>query len=191
MPRALSEKFLSKKKIFSGRAINFHVDTVRLPNGKKATREFVDHPGAAAVVPLTADGCVILVRQHRHPVGRITYELPAGKLDQGESPRTCVRRELREETGYTAKRYRPLLTFWPAPAFSNERLHIFVAEGLTAGSPSPDEDEFVETARIPFKTALRWVHSGKIQDAKTVIGLLACANGKAPTRKSPAKRRRR
>src|ERR1700722_11503092 len=100
----LIETFVSKKTVWTGRAVNFRVDTVRLPNGQLATREFLDHPGAVGVVPFLNKDTVVMVRQYRHPVGEVTLELPAGKIDKGESLLTCVKRELREETGYTAQK---------------------------------------------------------------------------------------
>jgi ADP-ribose pyrophosphatase len=123
-----------------------------------------------------------LVRQCRYPIGKITYELPAGKLDGKEAPLVCARRELREETGYTAGRLRTLSTFWPAPAFSNETLYIYVADRLRRGPVALDEDEFVEVVQIPFQKAMNWISSGKIKDAKTIIGLQACALKKLGSR---------
>jgi len=170
------EKSIRKRVIHKGRAINFNVDTVLLPNGKTATREFVDHPGAVCVVAFLDPKTIVLVRQYRYLVGETTYEIPAGKLDPGEKPLPCARRELREETGYTARVVRRLLTFWPAPAFSNESMYIYQAEGLKPGTESPDEDEFIAAMSVPFRQALDWVFSGRIRDAKTVIALLACAD---------------
>jgi len=188
----LKERAVEKRRGYAGKAINFSVDRVRLPNGREAIREYTDHPGAAAVVPFTADGKVVLVRQFRYPVGRVTVELPAGKLDGGESPRVCAKRELREETGYTAGRFRRLLTFWPAAAFSNECLYIFVADRLKRGRIQLDKDEFLDVIRVHFKEALEWIASGKIKDSKTIIGLQACAltgregkKNKLPGRRAP------
>jgi ADP-ribose pyrophosphatase len=169
------EKFVRGRTVFRGNAVNFRVDTVRLPNGKRATREYMDHPGAVAVVPFLDEDTVVLVRQYRYPVGETTYEIPAGKLDAGERLRPCLERELREETGYTAGRITHLIDYWPTPAFANEILHVYVADHLEPGKMSPDEDEFLEAVVVPFDKALRWVLSGKIKDSKTVIALLACA----------------
>lgn len=171
----LIEKFVRKKTVWRGRAVNFDVDTVRLPNGKLATREFMNHPGAVGVVPFLDRDTVVMVRQYRHPVGEVTLELPAGKLDAGESVLACLKRELSEETGYTARRFALLLRYWPTPAFANEVLHLYVAEGLTKGEMSTDEDEFLECVTVPFKKAVEMVKRGKIKDSKTVVGLLACA----------------
>lgn len=171
----LIEKFVSKKTVWRGRAVNFDVDTVRLPNGKLATREFMSHPGAVGVVPFLDRDTVVMVRQYRHPVREVTWELPAGKLDPGESVLTCLKRELAEETGFTARKFTPLLRYWPTPAFADEILHLYVAEGLKKGAMRTDEDEFLECVTVPFKKAVEMVRRGKIKDSKTVVGLLACA----------------
>lgn len=172
MHKSFAERFVCRARAYHGGAVNFRVDRVRLPNGRTAPREYIDHPGAAAVVPVLGDK-VVLVRQYRYPVGKVTLEIPAGKLDARESPRACILRELEEETGYRAGRLRRSLRFWPAPAFSNETLHIFVADRLAPGTTRPDEDEFVEPLIVPLRQALGWIRSGKIKDAKTIIGLLA------------------
>lgn len=173
--KGLIETFVSKKTVWRGRAVDFRVDTVRLPNGKKATREYLDHPGAVGVVPFLNKDTVVMVRQYRHPVGEVTLELPAGKLDKGESALTCVKRELAEETGYTARKITRLVQYWPTPAFANEVLHLYVAQGLTAGRMNTDDDEFLQCVRVPFKDALAMALDGRIKDSKTIIGLLACA----------------
>ena len=166
---------MRKNPVYRGKSVDFCVDEIRLPDGRSAVREYLDHPGAVGVLPFLDDGTVVLVRQYRYPVGEVTLEMPAGKLDKGEDILACVERELHEETGYTAKRIRPLMRYWPTPAFANEVLHLFTAEGLIAGRRHPDADEFLEVVRMPFAKALGLVRSGKIKDSKTVIGLLACA----------------
>lgn len=170
----LIETFVSRRPIYEG-TVNFVVDKIRLPNGRLAEREYLDHPGAVGILPILGRDTVVMVRQYRHPVGQITYEIPAGKLDRGEKPVSCLRRELREETGYRAKRFKRLVSYWPTPAFSNEILHLYLAEGLIPGPVSPDEDEFLEVVQVPMRRALQWVFSGKIRDSKTVIALLAHA----------------
>ncbi|MEI7528165.1 MAG: NUDIX hydrolase [Elusimicrobiota bacterium] len=169
----LEEKFLKKRLVFSG-TVDFRADTVTLPNGKKATREFMDHPGAVAVLPVLPDGSIIFVRQHRYPVGQDTLEIPAGKLNSAaDGLLKRVKAELKEETGYTAAKVRPLLSFWPTPAFSNEVLHIFTASGLRGGAPDPDEDEFIHIEILPFEKAWDLVKKGLIRDSKTIIALQA------------------
>jgi ADP-ribose pyrophosphatase len=172
----LIEVFVSKKTIWRGNAVNFDVDTVRLPNGKLATREFMNHPGAVGVVPFLDRDTVVMVRQYRHPVREVTLELPAGKLDAGESPLVCVKRELAEETGYTARSIKPLIQYWPTPAFADELLYLYVATGLKPGRMNADEDEFIESVHVPFKKAVKMVLDGRIRDSKTVVGILACAS---------------
>jgi ADP-ribose pyrophosphatase len=172
----LIETFVRKKTIWRGRAVNFDVDTVRLPNGKLATREYMAHPGAVGVVPFLDRDTVVMVRQYRHPVRQVTLELPAGKIDPRESPLSCIKRELAEETGYTAAKFTPLIRYWPTPAFADEVLHLYVATGLKAGKHNADDDEFIEAVNVPFKKAIEMVRRGKIRDSKTVVGLLACAS---------------
>ncbi len=172
-PADLTERFHSKKLVFSG-TVRFRADTVTLPNGKKATREFVDHPGAVAVLPVLPDGRIIFVRQHRYPVAEDTLEIPAGKLNgPGDDLLTRVKAELKEETGYTARKIKPLLSFWPTPAFSNEVLHVYTAEGLTPGECCPDEDEFLRTETLTFARAWSLVKKGRVRDAKTLLALQA------------------
>ena len=174
MKQSFVETCVREREVYRGKSVNFRVDRIRLPDGRLAEREFLDHPGAVGVVPLLPGGRVVLVRQYRYPVRETTYEIPAGKLSAGENLLACVRRELQEETGYTARSIRPLLSYWPTPAFANEVLYLYVARGLRPGPMSPDDDEFVEAEAVPMRRALAWVSSGRIRDSKTVIALLAC-----------------
>jgi ADP-ribose pyrophosphatase len=170
---ALVEKRLRKVTVYKGKMVDFCVDRVRLPNGKPATREYIDHPGAVGVLPFLDKKTIVLVRQYRYPVGEVTLEMPAGKLDRGERPLPCVHRELEEETGYKAGLVKPLLDYWPTPAFGNEVLRLYVATKLKPGRFNPDADEFLQKIEMPFAEALSLVKKGKIRDSKTVIGLLA------------------
>lgn len=172
-PMRMKERLVRRRQVYRGRTVDFWVDTVRLSTGRTAPREYLGHPGAAAVLAFDQRGRVVMVKQYRHPVGRVTYEIPAGKLDGKERPLACVKRELQEEAGFRARIVTPLLRYWPTPAFSNEVLHLFVARGLTPVAASPDEDEFLSRVFIPYSRALRWVLTGRIQDSKTVIALLA------------------
>ena len=157
-----------------GKAVSFRVDEVRLPNGRKAVRGYMEHAGAVAVLPVLDDGRIVFVRQHRYPVGEDTLEIPAGKLNgPGDDPAVRARAELREETGYTARRLARMLSFWPSTAFSTEILHIYLARGLRNGTPCPDDDEFVDTEILTFEKAWTLARSGRIKDAKTVIALQA------------------
>ncbi len=169
----LRENFHKKRVVYTG-TVNFRADTVTLPNGKKATRAFMEHPGAVAVLPVLPDGSVIFVRQFRYPVNETTLEIPAGKLNfVGDKPLARAKAELKEETGYTAASMKPLISFWPTTAFSNEVLHVFTATGLKGGQPNPDEDEFINTEFLPFEKAWDLVKKGAIRDAKTIIALQA------------------
>ena len=169
----MRENFHKKRVMYSG-AVNFRADTVTLPNGRKATRAFMEHPGAVAVLPVLDDGSVVFVRQFRYPVGETTLEVPAGKLNFiGDKPLARVKAELKEETGYTAKSIKPLISFWPTTAFSTEVLHIFTATGLKGGTPDPDEDEFLNIEIMHFDKAWALLEKGLIKDAKTIIALQA------------------
>lgn len=165
------EKTISEERKYSGNIINVNRATVLLPNGKQATRDIVRHPGASVVVPITEDGGLLLVEQYRKPCEMISLELPAGKLDEGESPETCAIRELREETGYVAKKLHKALSIHSTPGFSDEMLHLYVAVGLTEGVSSPDEDEFISCRKYPLEECIRMVEEGRITDAKTIIGI--------------------
>lgn len=168
----LKEVFISSEKILDGKIIKVSVDTVRLPNGKKATRELVKHPGAVAVVPILSDERVVLVRQFRYPVNSITLEIPAGKLDAGEHPDHCVLRELKEETGYIANKIEKVTSIYTAPGFSNEIIHLYIAKDLQLDKMCPDEDEFINVEIYSRNDIKSMIHEGKIIDAKTLTGLL-------------------
>jgi ADP-ribose pyrophosphatase len=167
-----TEKLHKTRRIYAGRSVNFHADEIILPDGKKGVREYIDHPGAVAVLAFADARNIVLVKQYRFPVGELTWEIPAGKLDKGEDIRACARRELVEETGFRARSVKKVLSYWPTPAFSNELLHVFVARGLVPAVKSPDEDEFIDHRIVPFDRALAWVRTGRIRDSKTVIALL-------------------
>ncbi len=169
----LQETLLSKEVIQEGIITRMEHWTVRLPNGDTAIREVSCHPGAAAVVALDPEDRVILVRQMRVAVGRITLEIPAGKFDHpGEDPLECAKRELSEETGMKADSWRKLTVLETTPGFCNERIHIFLASGLHSGSRHPDPDEFVDTLRMPLDEACAHVMDGSFHDGKTCLGLL-------------------
>ena len=176
MDEDLIEHTVRSEDIFDGTFLHVRRDTVRLPNGKEGVREWIRHPGAAAVLPLLPDGNVILVRQYRHPIGKVTLEVPAGKLDaEGEDPLHCARRELSEETGYTAEQYDKLTTIATTVGFSNEYIHLYLARQLSSGRQHTDEDEFVNVVQMPLKEALHLVNTGEIIDAKTIISLMMAA----------------
>lgn len=169
----LIEKRICKIPLYKGRAVGFNTDKVKLPNGKIVLREYLNHPGAVAVLPVLKSGNIIMVRQYRYPVGKITLEIPAGKLHGAkDSPLKRIKAELKEETGYTAGRIKKMLSFEPCNAFSTEVLHIYLAENLKKGTPCPDADELLQVKIIPPEKALRMIKIGKIKDAKTIVALL-------------------
>ena len=176
MHEDLVEKTCSSENIFDGTLLHVRRDIVRLPNGKRAVREWIHHPGAAAVLPVLLNGNVILVRQYRYPIEKVTLEIPAGKLDAaGEDPLRCARRELSEETGYTAEHYEKLTTIATTVGFSNEYIHLYLAQNLSAGSQHTDEDEFVHVIQMPLTQALELIKTGEIMDSKTIISLMMAA----------------
>ncbi|MDD2421731.1 MAG: NUDIX hydrolase [Heliobacteriaceae bacterium] len=171
----LKEKMVESELIYSGKFVNLRKDRVTLPDGATAFREVVEHPGAAAIIPITSGGEVVLVRQWRYPVDKVSIELPAGKLSPGEEPLACAQRELAEETGFAARRWQHLLTFYTSPGFSSELMHLFLADKLVVANAHPDDDEFVEPLVVPLAAALEMVETGEICDAKSIIGLLEVA----------------
>ncbi len=167
---------LSTRKIHDGRVVRLTVQKVRLPNGRSVELEVVHHPGAAAVVPLDADGNVILVRQYRHAIGSWLLEVPAGTLNQsGESPEVCARREVEEETGYQAGWLEPLGWIWTTPGFTNERIWLFRATNLTRTSSRLEDDEVLSVEKLPLDEAVRRAQRGEIVDGKSVCALLRAA----------------
>lgn len=167
----LTEKQLSSRTVYQGGLLHVKEDRVALPNGNESTREYIVHPGAVVVIPLLPSGDVVLERQFRYPLRRDLYELPAGKLDPGESALECGQRELLEETGYTGTRWRYVATIHPCIGYSNEAILLYLAEDLTLGRHNRDGDEFLEVFHLPLDEALEWVRTGRITDVKTVIGL--------------------
>lgn len=168
----LRERGLTQEAAFRGNLVKVRVDTVALPNGETAQREIVEHPGAIAVIPVTADGKIVLVRQFRYPINQITLELPAGKLELGETPEATCQRELAEETGLAAAELTQLTSFVVAPGYTTERITLFKATGLTPTTAERDPDEFLETVEVSFDEARAMMRDGRIHDAKTMIGLL-------------------
>jgi ADP-ribose pyrophosphatase len=164
--------------------INLDVDTVRFPNGTVGDLEMIRHPGASAVVPFLSDPAgddpqILLIRQYRYAAEQYLYEIPAGRLDPGEEPEHCARRELREETGCDAEGVEHLFSMYTTPGFTDERIHLFMAVGLTRGENAREADEFIELETMPLSRALSLVEQGEIQDAKTALGLLYAAGFRA------------
>lgn len=175
-------RHIGGETVFEGGLLHVRRDRVRLPDGSESEREVVRHPGAAAVLPLfriddspETRGSVLLLRQYRHAVRKRIWEVPAGTLEAGESPRACAVRELREETGLEAERLRRLPALFTSPGFTDERVHLFVASGLREGRASPERGELIETERLPLRRALEMAEEGEIEDAKTVCLLLWAA----------------
>lgn len=159
------------RQIYKGRIVDLRLETVTLPNDLTVTLEMIRHPGAAAIVPVHADGTVTLVRQYRYAADGYIWEIPAGKLDTGEPPISCAARELQEETGLKAAELVPLGTIFSAPGFCDERIHLFLARQLSSTTPRLDADEVLSVSRMPLRQALDMIRSGAIQDAKTIAGL--------------------
>lgn len=175
---------VSTRRMYSGRIINLDIDTVRFPNGTIGELEMIRHPGASAVVPFLTDPAgddptVLLIRQYRYAAERYLYEVPAGRLDPGEAPDACARRELREETGCQAERVEHLITMYTTPGFTDEKIHLFMATGITRGEDAREADEFIETETMPLSRALSLVERGEIQDGKTALTLMYAAGFKA------------
>ena len=157
---------------YEGRIIRLRVDKAQLPNGKIATREVVEHNGGVCIAALTEQQELLFVRQFRYPYQEVVLELPAGKIDKGEEPRACGKRELTEETGASAQQYRSLGRLYPSPGYCGEVIHLFLATGLSFGRMNLDEDEFLEVERIPLEKAVQMVLDNEVPDAKTQVAVL-------------------
>lgn len=169
----LEEKTISTEEIFKGKIISLQVDDVELPNGKTSKREIVKHPGAVAVIAVTDEGKIVLVEQYRKAMERTLVEIPAGKLEKGEDPAKCARRELEEETGYECKEMEWLVSFYTSPGFADEIIHLYVAKGLSQKEDAAglDEDEFVNVEEVTLEEAIAYVKEKKIYDAKTAYAI--------------------
>lgn len=172
----LEEKVISKEVMFRGKLIRVEHWQVELPNGHTSLREVALHNGAAGVVAVDDEGKVVMVRQHRIAVGRMTWEVPAGKLDSpDEDPLHCAKRELSEETGLEAESWEKLICLETTPGFCTERIHLYLARGLHQGVTHPDEDEFVATKREPIGTLVNQIMKGEIRDGKTIVAIMMAA----------------
>ena len=172
----LKETTVSRQELLRGHFLHAVREQVRLPDGGTATREFVLHPGAVMVIPLLDDGRVVLERQWRHPVGRVMLEFPAGKIDPGEDHLACARRELREETGYTAAEWAYAGVLHPVISYSTEFIEVWFARGLSLGERRLDEGEFLDVFAAAPAQLLAWCRDGTVTDAKTLTGALWLQN---------------
>lgn len=168
----LSEHCLSTQVLATGKMLTLHCDQVRLPNGTNSVREYVSHPGAVVIVAMLATGNVVFERQFRYPLRQVFIELPAGKIDANEDYASTGRRELREETGYSATDWHYLGRQHPCIGYSNEVIHMYLARNLTAGSHQPDADEALHVFELDFNQSLNMIARGEITDGKTIIALL-------------------
>lgn len=169
----LNEKTISSEKIFEGKVIKLKVDEVKLPNGKTSKREIINHPGAVAVIPLTSEGKLVLVRQYRKPLERVIYEIPAGKLEKGEEPIKSAEREVEEETGYLCEGLEHITSFYTSPGFADEIVHLYFTDQLKKAEnrAAMDDDEFVDTVEVTLDEALELMKEQKIYDAKTAYAV--------------------
>lgn len=171
--KKFEEKTVKTEPIFQGRVISLQVDTVELPNGKTSTRELIKHPGAVAVIALTADKKLVMVEQYRKALERTLIEIPAGKLEPGEEPEKTAIRELEEETGYTCEKMEHVISFYTSPGFADEIVHVFLAKKLRKLDTKKelDEDEFVELLEVTLEEAEQLIEGRRIYDAKTVFAV--------------------
>ncbi|MBI5870645.1 MAG: NUDIX hydrolase [Actinobacteria bacterium] len=166
----MNNRILKSEYVYEGRVIRLRVDQVELPDGRGAVREVMEHPGAAVIVPIDADENVRLVRQYRDAIGKQLLEVPAGKLDAGEDPADCARRELREELGLVAGRLTMLTSFYSSPGFCDEILHVYLAEDLTQEEVDHDHEEFIEPEQRPLEPLEGLI--AELRDGKSIIGIL-------------------
>jgi ADP-ribose pyrophosphatase len=174
-PRIRLERCTSSSRVYDGRILNFRVDQVMLENGKTTKREIIEHHGAAAIVPVTRDRDVILVRQYRYAITTHLLEIPAGTMEPGERPEQCASRELEEETGYSCKEMEKIMEFFPVPGYSTEKIHVYLAKELIKSKMHTEDDENIELEIMPLHRALEKVRSGEIQDAKSICALYRAA----------------
>ncbi len=175
--KSLFEEKIESLEIYKGKSYSFFVDTVKLPDGTIIEKDYIKYPEAVAIIPFLDADTIVLVKQYRYPIGKETYEIPAGKMDRsGETNQEAALRELLEETGYRANKIEYLQSFYPSPGYSTERIYVFKALDLNKESQDLDEDEFIEIKLVPFKEAIDMIYSGLIIDSKTILSLLYLHN---------------
>lgn len=167
----IEEKTMKSDKLYEGKLINLRIDTVELPDKKYSKREIIEHPDGVAILPITDDNSIVLVRQYRKAVERVLLELPAGILELNEEPGETAIRELKEETGLTANKVEYLMEFYTSPGFTDEKIYLFVAKDLEQGEPEPDEGEFLKIEKYHIDELVKMVNRGEIIDSKTIIGI--------------------
>lgn len=170
----LREKIIEDKPIFQGKVLDIHLYTIERPDGRQSSREVALHGGGAGILALNEKGEVLFVRQFRLASGEILLEVPAGRLEADEDPLLCAQRELREETGFSAKKWQSLGSYYVSPGYTSEKLYLYFAEDLMPGSQDLDDGEFLEVQSLPFSKALEMLHTGQISDAKTALCLSLC-----------------
>src|SRR6516164_5613611 len=161
-------KVLKSEMIYEGKVFGVRADAVEEPSGVKATRVVITHPGSVVVLPVLEDGRILMIEQYRHATRQYLWELVAGRIDEGETVRQAAARELKEETGYTAKRFTEFLDVWPTPGFLEERMHILLAEGLTEGEATPEDDEKIVSHAYTLNELKRMMKTGKLRDGKSI-----------------------
>ncbi|HVN08312.1 MAG TPA: NUDIX hydrolase [Patescibacteria group bacterium] len=169
---ASKSKILTSDTMFTGSVFSVRRERIIEPSGLETTKEVVIHPGSVVVLPVFPNGDILLVRQYRHSVGCYLWEIVAGSMEPRESPLAGARRELQEETGYTARRWRKLMDIFPTPGFLSEHMVVFACEGLTPGPPRPDADEQIRTRQFPLRTLERMMRTGRLRDTKTIASIL-------------------
>lgn len=169
----METKRIGRKEVYKGKIFTVVEDTIQFEDGKTAQWDLVMHNGAAAIVPLTEAGEVILVKQYRNAEDGSVLEIPAGKLEKGEDPLECAKRELEEEIGYRSDHIQEVCKMYTAVGFSDEKLHLYVATNLQEGKQNLDEDEYIQIEKYPLQTAVQMIFTGEIKDSKTIVGLLA------------------
>lgn len=171
----LIEKQLTSENVFDGRLLHVYSDKIELPNGRTSTREYIRHQGAVCVVPVTDRNEIIVVRQYRYPIGRVTVEIPAGKLDPGEKPLDAAKRELSEETGVESADITYIGGLYPSVAYTDEIIHMYMAKNLRYGKAHTDDDEFLDVQKIPVAEFVEKIMNGEIMDSKTQAAVLKVA----------------
>jgi ADP-ribose pyrophosphatase len=179
--RHLIEDKIDGREVFKGNFLHVNRDTVRLPDGKTATREYIVHPGAVMMIPVLDDGRLVMERQYRYPIGQVMTEFPAGKIDTGEAPLACAKRELWEETGYTAREWARAGVLHPVISHSTEIIEVWFCRGLAHSERRLDEGEFLEVITATPQQVMDWCRDGAITDSKTLVGALWLQNVLAGT----------